>query len=560
MKMILKKSAIVAVGLLLCQGLEAANAGKYQITLKSTEVITYESTKNLENVDGQVPVAFTLNVPKKAIKMAEARTYKPVLVNGTWRQELPSIIVKGRTYDIVKREEYMFREDNADNTKYYGSYVKPAFEELDVLYNIDVDFHPSMRGAELKVECEELTITRGDRAKGDFTSYDKLNHGVKDYTCYYVFDQPTYIYGDEKISDGFGSASIFEVGSTVVDNEAFDCDFNKFVNKIKCLESRDCHIQSMHVAVAASFEGSLKLNSELAEGRENSIRKVVGEAFPDKVNMTTYSHQDENWDDFITAVSKEPYADKVMAIIDGESDLDRREQKLLSTQYRKSIMDLCGKLRNCKIDVAYKAPKRSNKEGEYAPTMKGAGSRGEVMNSPSIYDKNVNMLDYMDKGDYNKAFKVYQQMDKEQITPAIANNIGVLLTFLGDYPMAKYYFDKAECVDAHDYNLGTMYLHAGEFEASADAFGDVSSPNAVIANLAAGRYAKATELSCDREYDCAEMLYLRSLAYSYTQSEELTLSTLAQACEKDSKYKEFAKNQAEFMTLRNLDAFKKIVK
>lgn len=560
MKMTLKKSAIVAAGLLLCNGVEAANADKYQITLESTEVITYESPENLKNNDGQVPVAFSLNVPKKALKPSEARTYKPVLVNGTWRQELPPIIVKGRTYDIVKREEFMFREESADQTKYYGAYVKPAFDDLDLLYNVDVDFHPSMRGAQLQVECEELSIARGKGAKGDFSSYDELNHGVKDYTNLYKFEQPTYIYGDETMSDGFGSASIFKVGSTVVDSEAFDCEFSKFVKRIKELENRDGHVQKMHVEVAASFEGSLKLNSELAEGRESSIREVVSKAFPEYEGLITYSHQDENWSDFIAAVSKEPYADKVMEIINNESDLDRRESKLLSTQYRKSIMDLCGKLRNCKIDVEYLAPKCSGKEGEYAATMQGAGSRGEVKSSSDIYTQNVNMLDYMDAGEYNKAFQVYQSMAKEEITPSIANNIGVLLTFLGDYPMAKYYFDQAECVASHDYNLGSMYLHAGEFKAAADAFGDKCSTNAVIANLAAERYAKAAELACDREYECAEMLYLRALAYSYTQSEELTLSTLAQACEKDSEYKALAKNQAEFITLRNLDTFKKIVK
>ncbi len=306
----------------------------------------------------------------------------------------------------------------------------------------------------------------------------------------------------------------------------------------------------------------MELNSKLAEGRKSALKKAIDTKFPDMpAGVINYSHEDENWSGFINAINGESFEDELLEIINGESDLDRREQKLLSSKYRSQVIDICNNLRNCSIEMRYKAPKSIEKEGEFAPNMVSGGfTSSSNLNIPSdIYTQNSMMLEYMNKNDYAKAFAVYQKMDTK--APAVSNNIGVLLTFLGDYPMAKYYFDQAKCVESHDYNLGTMYLHAGDYAAAADAFGEVSSPNAVIANLAAKRYDMAAKLACSGEYESAEMIYLRAVSYTYTESDEIVLSTLAKACELDPKYREYAKsNQAEFIPFRVLPAFKKIVK
>ncbi len=562
MNMIFKKSAIVAAGLLLCQVVGAANEEKYSISLESTEVVTYDQNpENLQNNSGEVPVAFTISIPQRAIKASNARVYKPVLVNGAWRYDLPSIIVKGRTYDIVKGEEYRFGEDNVDNTKYYASYVKPAGSGLEVLYETSASFHPSMRGAQLEVNCEELTITRGKGFFNGSSSYVEVNNGVKDYTNLYDYDQTTYLYNNEEMVDNFGTASIFEVGSTVLDRAALDVPLSNLAEHLKSLKCAGAQIDAVDVKVAASFEGSLELNSRLARGRERSIKEVVDATFPCMLDIINYSHEDENWDGFIEAVSREPYAELALSIIDGESDLDRREQKLLATQYRADILDICANLRNCSVQISYKAPKSIEKVGQFEPNMvqKGASSNSNVNVPADIYEQNTLMLDYMNAGDYAKAFAVYEKM--ETTAPAISNNIGVLLTLLGDYPMAEYYFSLAEGMESRDYNLGTMYLRAGKFAAAADTFAEMSCPNAVIANLAAGRYDMAAKLACGGEYTSAKMLYLRAVAYTYVESDDMVLFTLDKACELDPLYKEYAENyQAEFIPFRVLPAFKKIVK
>ncbi len=565
MKKVFKQSAIVALGVLLCQGLEAANDEK--ISLEATEYITINDTPdNLVNNNGVVPVGFTLTVPNRAIKADYARVYKPVLVNGGWRQELPAIIVKGTNYDVVKQDEYTFRESSADKKRYYGSYVKPMFKSMEVPYQIDLEFHPSMRGAQLEVESEELTFSRGRewwRKSKEVESFDEINNGVIDYSNLLKYDQPLYLHSDKIQNESLGLVSIFNVRSTEVDKEVFDGPFADFVSRVKALQSADSKIESIEITVAASIEGSLSLNQELAEGREKSIKQVVDAAFPDLASsgVIRYNHKDENWDDFERAIKNESYYDAIAPIINSDDDPDVKERRLLSTKYRSDILDICHNLRNFNAKISYSAPYEIKKVGEFASSVSAKdlnGKRESVRNSNDLFEQNKIMVSYMNEGDYIKAFRVYQQMD--DMTPSVANNVGVLLTFLGDYPMAEYYFGLANGVAARDYNLAMMYMHAKRYTAAADTFGNMTYPNAIIANLAAKRYTKASTLSRSSEYASADVLYLRSLAYSYTESDEITLFTLSEACTLDSKYRDYAKNQAEFIPLRTLESFKKIVK
>ncbi len=573
----LKKIAIATAGLLLCAGLEASaeNLEKKMITVESSDFIVLdESLTNLQNVDGIVPVAFTINVAKSAFSLDHARVYFPALVNGDWRMELPPVIVQGRNYAIVKGEESRFKEENIDNTEYMASYVKPIFKGIEVPYQIAVAFEDEMRGSQLVVDSELLSISRGNEwwtctKKETQGTQNVVNNGIIDYTNFFVYNQPLYTYESEMISEDFGTNSIFKIKSLKVEKDVFEVPFENLVSKVKELQTAEYRIDSVIVKVAASPDGPLKLNEKLAEGREEVMRELMAENLPELTeDVVTYIHIDENWDDFVDKIMvTDLYNVEVASIINEISDLDEREKALRKTSARKDIVAIYKTLRNGIAKIYYTAPRKVTIEDSHilaysSTSLPNDEFVAEYEDESDMYVINDAMVDCILSGDYATGFELSKILSTMDMEPEIVSNVAIMLTFMGDYPMAKHYFDKINTceIPSRDYNLAMMYMHAKDYKAASCTFGDKVCVNSIVANIAAEQYDKAVDMSLDSYYSDAEYLYLRALAYTFTQDDDLMLFTLRQACELDPAYKELAKNQAEFIPFRENEVYKNIVK
>ncbi|MFI3306379.1 MAG: hypothetical protein R3Y68_07695 [Rikenellaceae bacterium] len=602
---IFKKITAAAIGLLLCSGLEASAASNAteSVTVNNLQSTVVGSELNIVNEEGGiVPISFVVHVPHGAFSMDCARVYTPVLVNGKYRKELPAMIVKGRSYDIETTDEARFKEKEYEEGVYHASYVKPIFKGVDALYEIELDFECEMRGSKLQIEIDEQNFNSGIKQGKSWWMYTTdtplpviatIDGGVVDYTNFIKYDQTTFTYENSVIEETFGDKSVFVVKSTKMIGDAFDAPFKAMMCNVDSLIN-DCgvRINSMDVEVTASIEGPYAQNAKLAAAREAVVKKAVEGRLPKLCkSVVTYTHKDENWDDFVAYASdKEFFEGEVSQIIKFTDDYDEREMMLMATPYRKEILEICQNQRNCRIAVGYTTTTAKRNCAGFVLVDDINEMEDETIEVDGCDLMVCNkMVELMKDGEYFKAYRVYQQIEGD-VSPTMANNIGVLMTFIGDYPMAKHYFDKAEGVKCVEYNVAMMYMAAKDYAAASEAFGDKVCTHSIVANIAAKNYQRAIELTladkkecckakkccsvkyvespvkcekvtpeCDKESK-AFYTYLRAIAYTYELNDKMAIFALRQAFELDPSLKLLAMNQAEFVPLRDVKSFKKIIK
>ncbi|MFI3282642.1 MAG: hypothetical protein SNG10_03845 [Rikenellaceae bacterium] len=569
------KITTATLGLLLCVGLDSASAEELA-TVTTTESVTIyerideiEEVSNLQRVGCVVPISFVVHVPANEFTFDNARVYTPVLVNGKWRKELPQMIVKGRSYKIVTADEVTFKEDDVDTTQYYLAYTKPMFKSIDAPYETEVKFEPEMRGAKLILELEDKDYNRGikqgkawwKKQTGELEDIEVVQYGVVDFSHLELYDQTLFVFEDKILEEDFDNKSVFKINSAAVQKDAFSSKFKALVNSVDNLIAEDARVKSVSVAVSASLDGPYEKNAKLAIAREDAMKEMIADQFTEvEPCLISYSNVAENWDDFVAEAKNRGFYRDIRDIVESSYDKDEKEKMLRSSDYRREVIEVCIENRNCLITVVYTIPAPYvNKAGFKVCCMRNsAANPGKVQGKGDQYELNNEMVALMKRGEYVKAFEISKKITLDRAE--VINNKAVLLSFLGDYPMAKYYFAKTEDLECHDYNVALMYMLADDTESAVKMFGDSNCHNAIVANIAMGEYDRAIELTLESGYEDAKAIYLRAIAYSYTQEADLTLFTLRQACNLDPTYKKMAKCQVEFMPLRDMAAYEDIVK
>lgn len=96
-------------------------------------------------------------------------------------------------------------------------------------------------------------------------------------------------------------------------------------------------VQIIQIVGFASVEGSLKHNQELAGNRAKVLKDYIQEVVHQPDSIFEVANGGEAWLQLRDAIVEldEPWKEDVLNIIDGESDLDKREQKLKA--YKKGV-------------------------------------------------------------------------------------------------------------------------------------------------------------------------------------------------------------------------------
>ncbi len=567
-----------STALLLCVGVESAAAEEATVVTEPTESVTLyervleyeESSSNLQRVGCVVPVSFVVHVPNSAFTFDNARVYTPVMVNGDWREELPAMIVKGHSYNVATADEVTAKEDYADSTEYYLTYQKPMFKSVDAAYEYDVKYKPELRGAKLILEIDQMEYNRGlgdgktwwKKDVGEIEDIELIQYGVIDFSHLKLYDQTLYLYEDKVLEENFDNKSVFTINSDKVQANAFNKKFQALVSTVKDLVADDIRIKTIDVAVSASLDGPYDKNEALAIAREDAIKKIMEDKFPTlEEAQITYTNVAENWDAFVEDVKSRGFFDKVSDIVNGSYGYDEKEKMLRSSDYRREVIEVCIENRNCLITMVYTIPAPYiNNAGFKVCCVRNSGRRPEdVKSKKDQYDMNNQMVSLMKKGKYVEAFEICKQITLTK--PEFINNKAVLLSFLGDYTMAKYYFDMITDLESHNYNLALMYMMMGDSETALEMIGYNTNYNSMVLIMEKGEYDTVIELSKESGFTDAMHLYLRAIAYTQTQeSDDLVLFTLRQACSLDSSFKNQAKCQVEFMPLQDNEVFQDIVK
>lgn len=381
--------------------------------------------------------------------------------------------------------------------------------------------------------------------------------------------------------------------SAVAPKELKDADMAGFKTFVDSADEKRIAIKSVSITAYASPDGELLRNENLANDRAkaavNSMKKISKdmkyEAGKDDA-MYSAMGKGEDWEGFKSEMEKSNVQDKdlIIRILQMYSDADKREQEIknISKTYVQIAKDILPKLRRSQISV--NAEKTGYSDDELrnlssttpdvlnAEELMFAATLTNDMNQKiAIYqvcEKNFNDWRASNNIGYvyfmqNKLAEAKAQFEKAlniNKAPMIYNNLGAVARMMGDVKMASEYYDKASGAGPEvSYNKGIIDIMKGEYGSAVSNLASFNSFNLALAKLLNGDpdgSMKTVDMSDDKA--SAMGYYLKALAAVRKGVNDLAISNLTEAINKDANLKEKAKKDAEFIKLRGDNGFKTI--
>lgn len=514
----------------------------------------------LEAVAGKVPATVTGQIPKKFfVKNAEV-TVTPYLVYGD--TETPSVA-------------YKFIGENVNGNGQTVSYDNGGTVTVPVSF----DYVPEMIKSELVLDFQ-------------------VQQGSKSYTLPRI-----------KVADGVIATSTFADAATVtpattpdnfqrIINEKYNAEIKFLINQADVRKSEiqsqqiadfnaalvnaqgndRLEIEEVNIQSYASPDGKYDFNERLAGKREESTRKYLDKSFKDneikEFGELTADFTAEDWEGFKELVSVSDIQDKelILSVLSMYNDPEQREQEIrnLSAAYEQLAEDILPQLRRSRLTASINVIGKSDEEIMAAfENDPSSLTVEELLYCGSLTDDN------------NKRIEIYTACTKYYPNDYRGyNNLGMCQYIAGDYSEAKSNFNKAanlapnssetlmnlalcDIIDG-DYDaaneklgnaagaeglneaLGVYYLKRGDYTAAVNAFGDSKSNNAALAQILTKDYSKARATLASIPEPDGTTYYLMAVLGARTNNEQMVVSNLEQAVNKDSSLRDKAANDLEF--------------
>jgi Flp pilus assembly protein TadD len=354
--------------------------------------------------------------------------------------------------------------------------------------------------------------------------------------------------------------------------------------------------KDINVSAYASPDGEISLNENLAKDRAKSGSKaIMGEFKKNKNKDQKFGKEDanyvtqttaEDWAGFKTLMEASTIADKdlILRVLTMYTDGDQREKEIknLSKTYTEVADKILPKLRRSVLTVNVNKKSRTDEQITKLTTtfpdslsveemLYGATLTNDVNTKIAIYtaaEKNygsdwrtsnnlgVALLMNNKVAEATEAFK--RAESKAASNPIVMNHLGIIAAKAGDRKAAMEYYDKANGAGSEvNYNKGIMNVRDGKYSDAVSNFGDNKGFNKALAELLNGNAgAVATTLDNSNEKDMAMASYLKAVAAARNSNTADVISNLKTAIEKDGSLKAAAKDDAEFIKLRDNADFK----
>lgn len=346
---------------------------------------------------------------------------------------------------------------------------------------------------------------------------------------------------------------------------------------------------AIEISAYASPDGGVKLNTGLAERRENNTSKYLNRELKKmKVDVPVdarYTAQD--WEGFQELVSKSNIQDKdlVLRVLSMYKDSEQREQEIknLSSVFSVLAEEILPQLRRSRLTanveiigksddeisaLAKNNPSELNvEEILYAATL--TNNDAEKM---AIYTKaselypndyrtwnNVGMMAFR-AGDLNKAEQMFNKANSVKANPESNMNLGLIALAKGDQAKAQQLFGNASGVAELSEALGVLYLEQGEYAKAVNSFGSVKSNNAALAQIMVKDYSKASQTLDAVARPDAVTSYLKAIVAARTNNANGVVSNLKDAIAKDKNMAKEAAIDLEFAKYATNSDFAALVK
>lgn len=518
----------------------------------------------LEAVGGKVPVTITGKFPEKYFKKNAIVEVTPVLRwNGGEAKSQPTtfqgekvqgndqtIAYKaGGTYTMKANFDYV--PEMAKSELYLDFKIKRGKKEYTI---------PSVKIADGVIATSELPTVGSANAAYAPDAFQRIIKQAQEAQIMFLIQQANLRASELK------SAEMK--------------DFNKKVVEVNG-DTKNYKLNNIEVSAYASPDGGVKLNTGLAESRQNNAQKYLNkELKKGKINAqvdTKYTAQD--WDGFQTLVSKSNIQDKdlILRVLSMYQDPEQRETEIknISSVYKTLADEILPQLRRARLTANYDVIGRSdeeineafdkdakvlsNEELLYAATLTSDNARKEAIykKTTELYPADARAYNNLGKmayaaGDLAKAEGYFKQALSKNANSAEANtNLGLIELNKGNVANAENYLSKSTGADAANEALGNLYIKQGQYDRAVNAFGDVKTNSAALAQILAKDYNKAKNTLAAVKNPDAYTDYLMAIVGARTNNADLVKSSMAKVAQKDAALAAKAQLDREFAKYAN---------
>ncbi|MDD6892239.1 MAG: hypothetical protein PUD47_09275 [Bacteroidales bacterium] len=357
-------------------------------------------------------------------------------------------------------------------------------------------------------------------------------------------------------------------------------DFHKKVAEVNG-DTKNFKLNNIEVSAYASPDGGVKLNTGLAEQRQNNTEKYLNkELKKGKIGAevdTKYTAQD--WEGFQSLVAKSNIQDKdlILRVLSMYSDPEQREAEIknISSVYKTLADEILPQLRRARLTANYDIIGRSDEEINeafntdakvlsveellYAATLTNDKARQQAIykkttelfpNDFRAYN-NLGMMAYAagDKAAAENYFK--QAAAKSANAPEVNTNLGLIELVKGNVANAETYLSKSTGANTANEALGNLYIKQGQYERAVNAFADTKTNSAALAQILAKDYNKAKNTLAAVKNPDAYTDYLMAIVGARTNNADLVKSSMAKVAQKDAALAAHAQVDREFAKYAN---------
>lgn len=479
----------------------------------------------------------------------------PVLVGNGAQQQLPPVVVDGKTYEQFNERQELLKPERSDKAD-----VRFLYNDRGSVaeYHTTVDYMDWMKGATMYAD-----VYGGAYTKSVFLGRFPVEGGLLDLRNFINFkSMDKYYYTDPLarrvvvggVPDDTEKTTIFSVGSSQLHLDPKVGDVvRKHIETI--LADREMHDYLISIEVSNSPEGTLANNRKLGQSREASLRSFLHTVGIPDGKITSTMH-DEGWDELqrmLPSLGLSNLTD-IQSIIAATADPDRREaliKQRYPADYQKMLSQAYPSLRYGKITVStqYKGAPGKTYVYTFGDLWSGRIELNSFVVSDStpldVYATNAQMLDAVKMGNIGEATRLADRIPNTTLPEFIYSNKGMVMLKAGRTDEAKALLQRAPSIPEACYNAGVLQLMAEEYGRAADNLAAFNDLNSAIAALYAGRNTEAMEMLLLQPKG-AERDYLLAMAYARLGKNEQAVELLSGAVALSPALRQKAANEPDF--------------
>ena len=337
-------------------------------------------------------------------------------------------------------------------------------------------------------------------------------------------------------------------------------------------------IEEINISSYASPEGSLDINTRLAENREkNTSAYLKNQHKQDNVTEfgeLTANFTPEDWEGFQKLVAASNIQDKelILSVLSMYKDPEQREREIrnLSSIFDQLADQILPRLRKSRITASINVIGKSDQEIlDLYSSNPSALSADELLYAATLVDDNGDKMkiyetaarlypnDYRAfndlgltqyvagnydaaKGNFAKATRLAPEAAEPQM------NLGLISLMNKDYRQANQKFGAAAGLEELNDAMGTYYLMTGDANAAVKAFGNAKTNNAALAQILAKDYSKAKSTLAGVTAPNAMTYYITAILGARTNNDTMVNNNLRQAVKLDRSLADKAAKDLEF--------------